>query len=332
MDDTDRERLYRAFCARDSRFDGKYFIGVRSTGIYCRPVCHARKPKLENCEFFASAAEAEKAGYRPCLQCRPELAPGCAPVDACDFLAQQAARCLRETCGSGISLAALAESLGCSPRHLRRTFEEAYQVRPVEYLTTCRLLLAKSLLTDTRLPVTEIAFASGFRSLRRFNEAFRERYRLAPTALRKQLEGKGISQEEDSFVMALGYRPPFRYDLLLEFWKPRLLPGIETIQKGIYSRGIQLTAGTGKRVKGWFQVKDLPSRNRLELRLSASLLPVLPQVLSRVHRLFDLDCEPQSILQGFEGFRDTTGRDFIPGIRIPGCPELFEMGVRAILG
>lgn len=229
MDDTDRERLYRAFCARDSRFDGKYFIGVRSTGIYCRPVCHARKPKLENCEFFASAAEAEKAGYRPCLQCRPELAPGCAPVDACDFLAQQAARCLRETCGSGISLAALAESLGCSPRHLRRTFEEAYQVRPVEYLTTCRLLLAKSLLTDTRLPVTEIAFASGFRSLRRFNEAFRERYRLAPTALRKQLEGKGIRQEEDSFVMALGYRPPFRYDLLLEFWKPRLLPGIETI-------------------------------------------------------------------------------------------------------
>ena len=132
--------------------------------------------------------------------------------------------------------------------------------------------------------------------------------------------------------MALGYRPPFRYDLLLEFWKPRLLPGIETIQKGIYSRGIQLAAGTGKRVKGWFQVRDLPSRNRLELRLSASLLPVLPQVLSRVHRLFDLDCEPQSILQGFEGFRDTTGQDFIPGIRIPGCPELFEMGVRAILG
>ena len=202
----------------------------------------------------------------------------------------------------------------------------------MEYLTTCRLLLAKSLLTDTRLPVTEIAFASGFRSLRRFNEAFRERYRLAPTALRKQLEGKGISQEEDSFVMALGYRPPFRYDLLLEFWKPRLLPGIETIQKGIYSRGIQLAAGTGKRVKGWFQVRDLPSRNRLELRLSASLLPVLLQVLSRVHRLFDLDCEPQSILQGFEGFRDTTGQDFIPGIRIPGCPELFEMGVRAILG
>ena len=332
MDDTDRERLYRAFCARDPRFDGKYFVGVRSTGIYCRPVCHARKPKKENCEFFASAAEAEKAGYRPCLQCRPELAPGCAPVDACALLAQRAARCLRETCGSGISLAALAESLGCSPRHLRRTFEEAYQVRPVEYLTTCRLLLAKSLLTDTRLPVTEIAFASGFRSLRRFNEAFRERYRLAPTALRKQLEGKEPGREGDSFVMALGYRPPFRYDLLLEFWNPRLLPGIETIQKGIYSRGIQLTAGKGKRIKGWFQVRDLPARNRLELRLSASLLPVLPQVLSRVHRLFDLDCEPQSILQGLEGFREATGRDFIPGIRIPGCPELFEMGVRAILG
>lgn len=332
MDDRERKRLYRAFCARDPRFDGNYFVGVRSTGIYCRPVCHARKPKLENCEFFASTAEAEKAGYRPCLQCRPELAPGRAPVDARATLARKAARILRETCGSGGKLETLAAHLGCISRHLRRTFEEEFQVRPVEYLTTCRLLLAKSLLTDTRLPVTDIAFAAGFSSLRRFNEAFREKYRLAPRDLRRQVQEQALSPGQDSFTLALGYRPPFRYDLLLAFWEPRLLPGAETLEKGRYTRSLQLKNGEGKRITGWFQVQDQPERNRIQVELSASLLPVLPQVLGKIRRLFDLDCDPLQIQEDLAGFSQGTGRSFLPGIRIPGCPDLFEMGVRAILG
>lgn len=340
MDDGMKKMLYRAFCARDPRFDGRYFIGIRSTGIYCRPVCHARKPKFENCEFFSSAAEAEKAGYRPCLQCRPELAPGSvltgAPVDARERLARVAARYLRETCGSGMSLEDLAKNLGVSSRHLRRVFEEKYQVKPVDYLTTCRLLLAKNLLTDSRLPVTEIAYASGFRSLRRFNEVFQKKYHLTPSGLRKNLRDTAEKTTDDvpgdSFTMALGYRPPYRYDLLLAFWKPRLLKGIETINKGVYSRGVQLSDGRGQRLTGWFQAWNQPEKNRLCLRISASLLPVLPELLRRVHLLFDLDADPEIVQESLSDFREMTGTEFIPGIRIAGAFDPFEMGVRAVLG
>ena len=179
--------LYSAFCAKDPRFDGRFFVGVSSTRIYCRPVCRARTPKEENCAFFSSAAEAEQAGYRPCLLCRPELAPGMSIADASASLAKRAARMIEENCGSGERLEQFAHRLHCTGRHLRRVFEEEFHVSPVQYLQTCRLLLAKNLLTDTKLRVVDIAMAAGFGSLRRFNDAFKEKYHLTPGDIRKRM-------------------------------------------------------------------------------------------------------------------------------------------------
>lgn len=195
-------RLYAAFKAKDARFDGRFFVGISSTGIYCRPVCRARQPKEENCTFYATAAQAEQAGYRPCLLCRPELAPGTAKVDATANLVYRAARLLEENCGSGQSLEEIAGRLGCTDWHLRRVFTAAYHVSPVQYLQTCRLLLAKNLLTDTSLTVLDVAMASGFGSLRRFNDLFKKRYHLSPTALRKStLAGK---KKGGDVTLALG--------------------------------------------------------------------------------------------------------------------------------
>jgi AraC family transcriptional regulator of adaptative response / DNA-3-methyladenine glycosylase II len=183
----DNTGLYAAYKAKDARFDGRFFVGISSTGIYCRPVCRARQPKEENCTFFPTAAEAEQAGYRPCLLCRPELAPGNSITDATANLVYRAARMLEKSCGSGQGLDELSGWLGCTNRHLRRVFTAEYNVSPVQYLKTCRLLLAKNLLTDTNLSVLEVAMAAGFGSLRRFNDLFKKHYQLSPTVLRKRM-------------------------------------------------------------------------------------------------------------------------------------------------
>lgn len=199
---------YAAFQSKDTRFDGHFFVGVSSTGIYCRPVCRARLPKVGNCTFYATAAEAEQAGFRPCLLCRPELAPGTAPIDAAASLARRAARFLEENCGSIESLEEPTRHFGCSSRHLRRAFTEEYNVSPIQYLQTCRLLLAKSLLTDTDLSVIGVAMAAGFGSLRRFNELFKSRYHLAPAALRR--EAAGMKIQGGDMTLSMGYRPPYQ--------------------------------------------------------------------------------------------------------------------------
>ena len=174
MKETDSS-LYTAFKAKDTRFDGRFFVGISSTKIYCRPVCWAKQAKEENCTFFSSAAEAEAAGYRPCLLCRPELAPGNSIVDATSILAHKAARLMEENCGTGQNLEELAARLGCTDRHLRRVFMDEYHVTPVQFLQTCRLLLAKNLLTDTNLSVLDVAMAAGFGSLRRLNDLLKLR-------------------------------------------------------------------------------------------------------------------------------------------------------------
>ena len=184
----DPDHCYPALLARDARFDGQWFVGVTSTGVYCRPICRVRTPRRENCRFFPSATLAEAARFRPCLKCRPELAPAARPwstMDAAEVLAREAARWLDECAPEEASLPALAARLGVSERHVRRVFTAVHGVAPLQYLQTRRLLLAKQLLTDTRLPIAEVALAAGFSSLRRFNAAFQEHYRLSPTALRK---------------------------------------------------------------------------------------------------------------------------------------------------
>jgi AraC family transcriptional regulator of adaptative response / DNA-3-methyladenine glycosylase II len=226
--------LYAAFKAKDARFDGRFFVGVASTGIYCRPVCRAKQPKPENCSFFSSAAEAERAGYRPCLLCRPERAPG-TPVSIADAdLAYTAARMLEDNCAQSLDIDEVARKIGCSTRHLRRVFEARYSVPPIHYLQTCRLLLAKSLLTDTELSVLDIAMASGFGSLRRFNTLFKSRYRLTPTALRKQRPDE--QRQTGGLTLTLGYRPPYPWDKMLRFLADRAISGVEVVS-GVTATG-----------------------------------------------------------------------------------------------
>lgn len=321
---------YAAFQSKDARFDGHFFVGVSSTGIYCRPVCRARLPKAENCTFYATAAEAEQAGFRPCLLCRPELAPGTAPIDASASLAHRAARFLEENCGSIESLEEPARHFGCSSRHLRRAFTEEYNVSPIQYLQTCRLLLAKSLLTDTDLSVTGVAMAAGFGSLRRFNELFKGRYRLAPTVLRR--EAAGMKVQGGDITLSMGYRPPYQWQQMLDFLALRAVPGVEKIQNGEYWRTVHLVDGNRRHLYGWIRVGHRAHENLLTVTVDSALLPVLPQMLSRVRRLFDLYCDPDTIYKGLASMNTIRPGLCVPGARLPGCFDAFEMTVRAVLG
>ena len=322
--------LYAAFVAKDTRFDGRFFVGISSTGIYCRPVCRAKQPKAENCTFYHTAAEAEQAGYRPCLLCRPELAPGSSITDATTNLVYRAARMLEENCGSGQSLEELSRRLGCTDRHLRRVFTAEYNVSPVQYLQTCRLLLAKNLLTDTDLPVIEVAMAAGFGSLRRFNDLFKKQYNLFPTALRK-----GILKEEKytgNVTLALGYRPPYPWEEMLRFLAGRAIKGVEVVKENTYMRTVHLVTAEGKYVYGWVQVGHRPQKNSLSVTVSETLLPALPQVLARVRHLFDLYCDPEAVYETLQVMNEIRSGLCVLGTRLPGCFDAFEMAVRAVLG
>ena len=321
----ERQVYYEALCSHDSRFDGKFFVGVRSTGIYCRPVCRVRTPKAENCTFFSSAAEAESAGYRPCLKCRPELAPGSSTLESSSDLAKAAAKEIEANCGNEESLSELATRLGCSDRHLRRVFEAAFHVTPLQYRQTCRLLLAKKLLTDTRLSVMDVAMASGFGSLRRFNTVFEREYKLTPSALRKQSSGQ--TKSADSFTVEVGYRPPYRWQEMLHFLNARAIPGVEVVQNDAYYRTVRI-----KEHSGWIRVGQHEMKNTLAVTVSASLLRVLPQVLAKVRRLFDTDSDPQTIVVALKDMQQIHETLPIYGLRVPGCFDAFETSVRAILG
>lgn len=321
--------LYAAFKAKDPRFDGRFFVGISSTGIYCRPVCRAKMPKEENCSFFATAAEAEQAGYRPCLLCRPELAPGQSSADASAALARKAARLLEENCNGGLGLDELAGRLGCTARHLRRVFAGEYHVPPIRYLQTCRLLLAKSLLTDTDLSVLDVAMAAGFGSLSRFNALFKKRYRLPPTALRKR--GAQRDRHTGGITLALGYRPPYLWDRLLAFLAGRAIAGIELVRDGAYWRTVRLEHG-GRRLDGWIRVAHAPEENALRVTVSEALLPALPQVLARVRRLFDLYCDPHAVYEVLRVMDEIRPGLCALGTRVPGCFEPFELAVRTVLG
>ena len=324
------ESLYAAFKAKDARFDGRFFVGISTTRIYCRPVCRARQPKAESCTFYPTAAQAERAGYRPCMLCRPELAPGVAITDASASLARRAARILEESCGNGQSLSELAGQLGCTGRHLRRVFTAEYSVTPVEYLQTCRLLLAKSLLTDTDLSVLDVVMAAGFGSLRRFNDLFKSRYSLSPTALRKRRPEE--ARQSGGITLALGYRPPYLFEELLRFLAGRAIAGVEMINDGEYSRAVRLQNAEGKYFRGWLRVGHRPAKNVLTVTVSETLLPVLPQVLSRVRRLFDLYCDPEAVYETLAPMNGIRPGLCVLGTRVPGAFDAFETSVRAILG
>lgn len=330
MLNTDQRALYAAFKAKDARFDGRFFVGISSTGIYCRPVCRARQPKAENCTFYATAAQAEQAGYRPCLLCRPELAPGTSRIDATASLAERATQLLEENCGSEHRVEELAERLGCTDRHLRRVFAEKYHVSPSQYLQTCRLLLAKNLLTDTDLPIIDVAMASGFGSLRRFNDLFKKQYRLTPSALRKQMPDN--KKDSGDITLLLAYRPPYLWKNILDFFASRAIPGVEIVKNDEYLRTVRLVSKEQKTIHGWIKVAHRPQNNALAVTLDSALLPVLPQVLNRVRYLFDLHCDPDVIYSTLNAMNTIRPELCVLGMRLPGCFDPFEMMVRAVLG
>jgi AraC family transcriptional regulator of adaptative response / DNA-3-methyladenine glycosylase II len=321
----DTATCYRALRARDARFDGRFFVAVSSTRIYCRPVCTVKPPRRENCRFYPSAAAAESAGYRPCLRCRPELAPGNASVDATSRVAQAAASLLEDRAMDEAGLPALASRLGITDRHLRRAFGAEFGVSPVEFAQTQRLLLAKRLLTDTALPVTEVAFASGFGSLRRFNALFRERYRLQPAQLRRRLRA-AAAPAADALHFELSYRPPYDWAALSAFLGARAIAGVEALEDGRYRRTVRI-AQQGKDHLGWIEVAPSPHKPTLRVAVSASLARVLPPVLARVKSLMDLACNPIEVSAALGAL--ARGR---PGMRVPGAFDGFEIAVRAILG
>jgi AraC family transcriptional regulator, regulatory protein of adaptative response / DNA-3-methyladenine glycosylase II len=345
--------MFAALAARDARFDGVFFVGVTSTGIYCRPICPAKAPKAANCRFFASAAAAEHAAFRPCLRCRPELAPGLAPVDGGRRLAGRIARRIGDgIMADGAWLDALAAEFHMSARQLRRIVTRELGVPPVQLLLTHRLLLAKQLLTETRLSVTEVAYASGFGSLRRFNDAFVGRYGMAPARLRGRAVPAGPASvaplgsaiavptaapaapapppgpAETPLTLQLAWRPPFDWDALLSFIAARAIAGVEAVADGAYARTVRLADAVG-----WLRVRPLPGRRVLQAEVSATLAPALPLLLGKLRGLFDLDARPDVIDAHLAA--DPLLAPLVaarPGLRVPGAFDGFELAARAILG
>lgn len=310
---------YEALKSHDKRFDGRFFVAVKSTGIYCRNVCRVKLPKLSSCTFYINAAACERAGYRPCLKCRPELAPGSSPTDASSRLAFVIASRFEENTDN---LENIACDLGISSRHLRRVIESEYGVTPVELAQTQRLLMAKRLLTDTQLSMTDIAMASGFNSLRRFNALFQERYRLSPSSIRK---GGTQKNKSDQLICYIRYQAPLNWKALMQFLKMRAWPGIEfvDVENGIYSRSVNIDKD-----QGWLTACNLEKEEQIKITMSLSLAPVMPQIINKVRRLFDLNASIKVIESSLKNLIKPKHK----GLRVPGAFDSFEMVVRVILG
>jgi AraC family transcriptional regulator of adaptative response / DNA-3-methyladenine glycosylase II len=324
-----RGTCYRALQSRDSRFDGLLFVGVTSTGIYCRPVCPARTPKLENCRFFGSAAAAQEAGFRPCLRCRPETAPDLASWRGTSNTVSRALALITDGAldGDDASVEALAERLGIGERHLRRLFVQHLGASPIAVAQTRRVLFAKQLIHETKMSMTEIALAAGFGSIRRFNEIFRALFHRPPSALRRKLSANSVSPEA-GVTLRLRYRPPYDWDSMLGYLRARAIRGIEVVESGSYLRTIGIDGFTGS-----VQVTHLPERQSLCVTIRFPRVQSLPAIISRVRRLFDLGADIETIEAHLS--LDPLLAPFVaqhPGLRAPGGWDGFELAVRAILG
>jgi AraC family transcriptional regulator, regulatory protein of adaptative response / DNA-3-methyladenine glycosylase II len=322
--DMDDDACYRAIVTRDRRFDGRLFVAVRTTGIYCRPFCPAPTPKRENVRFFPTAAAAQEAGFRPCLRCRPETSPELALWRGSANTVSRALRLIEAGGLDEANVEALAERLGVGERQLRRLFRQHLGASPVSIAQTRRILLAKQLIQDTGLPMTEVAAAAGFGSLRRFNEVFHEMYRRPPTALRR----KGVVEVAAGAVtVRLGYRPPYDWDAIVGFLRARAIPGVEVVSRDRYSRAIGIDGAVG------VLVVEPAAGNCLRATVRFPELRALPAIIARVRRVFDLAADPVAI-GGHLGM-DPVLAPLVaarPGLRVPGAWDGFELAVRAILG
>jgi AraC family transcriptional regulator, regulatory protein of adaptative response / DNA-3-methyladenine glycosylase II len=315
---------YRAVLARDARFDGRFFVGVRTTGIYCRPICPSRTPKRENVGFFPSAPAAEGAGFRACLRCRPAACPASPAWGGTATVVTRGVRLIREGALDDAGVEELASRLGVGERHLRRLFLEHIGATPIEVAQSCRAHHARSLLEETALPIADVAFASGYQSVRRFNTCMREAFGQSPTALRsatrRAVPGSGMSLE-------LRYREPLDWEAIAAFLGARAIPGVESVDDGVYRRSF--VAGANASV-----LEVRPGRpGALVLALEGSGLAIDLGLVERVRRLFDLGANPAAlaaILGADPRLRTRLAANH--DVRLPGAWDGFEMGVRAIVG
>ncbi len=321
----DPEHCYQALSSRDSRFDGRFFVGVSTTRIYCRPICRVKRPGAERCSYYPSAAAAEQAGFRPCLRCRPELAPGLSREDAVTRLAHRAASKIRAGALSEGSLESLAESLQISSRQLRRAVEQEFGVGPLALAQSYRLLSAKQLLTDTPLPVTDVAFASGFSSVRRFNTVFREHYRLTPSQLRKR---QGKTNSQPTLTLRMGYRPPLAWSVLIHFLGSRSAEGCSWVDGDKLYKTLRIGE-----LRGWFVASHNAAQHQVCVEISTSLAPAFAQLSNLLRQYFDLDASPTDIDLHLSQ-HTLLGKcvSATPGLRLPGTVDVFELAARAIIG
>lgn len=302
---------YQIIVSQDARFDGIFFTAVKTTGIYCRPICKVPAPKQENCSFYVTAAQAESHGYRPCLRCRPELAPAYSESGQGHALMSAMVHWLEDTNYEPGSVGKMAQVMGITPRHVLRVFKDQLGISPSAYIQSKRLLRAKALLTDTQIKVSEIGPMVGFNSPAQFYACLKRHYKLSPSQMRgKTMEGRGIK-------VVLTYRPPYAWSEMMAFYRFRAIPGLEVVtQEDIYRRALSIEG-----YNGWIQVKAMPEKNGLELTISDSLERVVLHVIRKVRLAFDLDACLKHLPK------------VLPeGIRLPGCFDVFEMSLRAILG
>jgi AraC family transcriptional regulator, regulatory protein of adaptative response / DNA-3-methyladenine glycosylase II len=325
--DLDREACYRAIQTRDVRFDGQLFVAVRTTGIYCRPICPAMTPKFENCTFYSNAAAAQAAGFRPCLRCRPELAPHLFAQIGTGSTVRRALRLIGEGALDRSSVEDLARRLGVSDRHLRQLFAKHLGTSPTTVAQTQRVLFAKQLIDDTTLSMTDIAMAAGFSSIRRFNDVFQKIYQKPPSALRRLSTLKENIQPSE-ITLKLPFSPPYPWTILNQFMAARVTPGLESISVAFYRRTIRL----GEH-QGWLEVRPVEGYNYLIAKLYFPQVTLLNQIVERLRRMFDLNANVGEISAHLQG--DRTLRPIvnaIPGLRLLGAWDSFEFAVRAILG
>jgi AraC family transcriptional regulator of adaptative response / DNA-3-methyladenine glycosylase II len=315
----------QARLTRDARFDGLFFIAVKTTGIYCRPVCPAPAPKAHNIVYYPNAASAAAAGFRPCLRCRPEAAPGSPLHHAASTLVAGALRLIEQGALDRGSLADLATRVGIGERHLRRLFAQELGASPLDVAATRRLLFAKQLLTETALPITAIADASGYASLRRFNAAFVETYGKPPREFRR---GRNETTEHGTIVLRLPYRAPYDFPAIAAFYARRAIPGVEVVDESGYRRSFVIDGEPG-----WLSVSPIADDTALSLRVHGARTSTLGGIVARVRRMFDVNADPAAIRNVF---REDERLDLLaerwPGQRLPGAWDGFELAVRAVLG
>ncbi len=311
----------KARLSRDPRFDGKFFIAVKTTRIYCRPICPAITPKEENVLYFSSAIEAANGGYRPCLRCRPDSAPGSPAWKGVNATLDRAIRLIAEGSLQDNSLHGLAGKLGISDRYLRQLFKKYLGVSPKAYALYQQCLFSKQLLHQSKLSITQIALASGFNSVRRFNDCFQSQLGLTPSQIRKS----GVV-ESKNLRLQLYYRPPYDWSYMHNFFMTRAIPNVEWCDKNKYGRTIEWLGCTGS-----FTAQHIEHKNRFDVEIELNDVTHLKSIVNNIRRILDLDVDIQAVEQDLQQYFGTV----IPiktGLRLAGTWNMFEAGVRAILG